>query len=275
MRKSESKNKSLVKQEIIEKYTANVIDYFTLMNKTDLINELNNPVSSMYIGINAIHRVFEFILLKTKSIEKANYYSKKTYYYYLEYMEQIYRSNLSQNLNHKDAILFVYKKTIFDFYEVQSEENQSFNTMNNIMTLTDDNITIDDKECQNLFLKISKIINTLFFWENTLFDFNDRVELCNQYLYHFLIHIENMDLTVSYLEFIQQKMHVPFSIYKNLLNEIIEKTDDKKRAHKILSKDTELNECFLIKFYVEEPVFREKFESGNMKEFVRWLYAPI
>jgi len=32
------------------------------------------------------------------------------------------------------------------------------------------------------------------------------------------------------------------------------------------------NEYFLMKFYIEEPIFREKFDDGNMKEFVRWMY---
>jgi hypothetical protein len=35
------------------------------------------------------------------------------------------------------------------------------------------------------------------------------------------------------------------------------------------------NEYFLIKFYVEETLFREKLEGGDMKDLVRWLYTPV
>jgi hypothetical protein len=39
--------------------------------------------------------------------------------------------------------------------------------------------------------------------------------------------------------------------------------------------DFDKNEYFLIKFYVEEPLFREKLEGGDMKDLVRWLYTPV
>jgi hypothetical protein len=100
-----------VKREIVDKYVRIMHEYFELMLQSDIMAELKYPVLSLNIGVNSLHRVFEYVLLKTKNIDTAYCYAQRTYYYYLEYMEQIYKANLSQNLNHMDAILFVYKKT--------------------------------------------------------------------------------------------------------------------------------------------------------------------
>ena len=47
-------------------------------------------------------------------------------------MEQVYKTNLQNNLNQTDAVLFIYKKTIF---EIQNgNESKIFDTLTNIMT---------------------------------------------------------------------------------------------------------------------------------------------
>jgi len=265
-------NKNM-KLQIIDKYAMVMKEFFVLVNKSDVMNELNYPITSIFNGMNVIHRVFEYVLIKMKNVDKAYFYSQKTYFYYLEYIEQIHKSNLSQSLNHIDAIMFVYKKTIFDMHD--GEGNQSSNTMNNIMTLNDETLTINEKEWRQMFLKISKLTNTLFHWQNTDYEFLDRMEICNLYLARFLQHIERMDMTNSYLEFIQQKIEINFETYENLLKEILEKKEKKKRTYSDLLPEPEKNECFLMKFYVDEPAFREKFEGGNMKDFVKWLYLPV
>jgi len=74
-------------------------------------------------------------------------------------MEQIYRSNLCQNLNHMDAVMFVYRKTIFDLYDGETED--SYNTMTNIITYNQDNIISDEPDAA-LFPKLSRFVNTFF-----------------------------------------------------------------------------------------------------------------
>jgi hypothetical protein len=263
---------SAIKKEIIDKYVRIMCEYFDLMLQSEVMAELKYPTSSLYVGINSLHRVFEYSLLKTKSIETAYCYAQKTYYYYLEYMEQIHKSNLSQNLNHMDAILFVYKKTIFDIYD--GDTSNMSNKMTNIMTLTNNIISIDEREWRNLFVKILKIVNIVFHWKNANLDFHDRKEICENYLGRFLSKFENLDTTISYLEIIQQKCELDYKTYECLLKEILEKLEKSKRRMSDLD-DFDKNEYFLIKFYVEEPVFREKLEGGDMKDLVRWLYTPV
>jgi hypothetical protein len=134
------------KTQILETYSKLMNEYFGILSESAVMKELEFPISSLHIGVTAIHRVFEIILLKTKSIEKTYYYSQRAYYYYLEYIEQIYQANLSQSINHMDIILFVYKKTIFDMYDGEPDNNS--NTLSNIMTLNDETINFDEKECR-------------------------------------------------------------------------------------------------------------------------------
>jgi adenylate kinase family enzyme len=262
---------SMPKELILETYVVLIKNFFDSVSKSENMKELDFPVSNLCIGIHSIHRVFEYAIMKTKNIERAIYYAQQTYYYYLEYMNQIQQSNLSQRLNHIDAVLFVYKKTIFDL------SNNDNNTMTNIMTLNNHSIVIDEDECRALFLKISKIMNVIFHFSNTNITFYNRKIICDVYLERFLWHAQNMDISISYLDIIQQKIELQFEIYEELLKEIIEKYErQRKNTKKIMNKHltaSEQNEHVLMKFYVEEPIFNEKFHEGNMKEFVQWLYT--
>jgi hypothetical protein len=255
-----------INQKIIETYCALINEFFVNMNASDVMNELNQPLLSVYNGINCIHRVFEFILLKTKSIKKTYYYSQRAYSYYLEYMEQIHKANLSLNLNHIDAILFVYKKSIFDMYD---EENYgSSNSITNIMTLNYDVINIDEKDLKPLFETITKTTNVLFYWENSKITFEDRIRISNEYLPLFLNKLDKIETVIEYLKIIQQKIEMGFTIYEKLLNAIL-KMKEKKNSRSTMT--TTPNDICLLKFYVEEDIFKEKFEKGDMKEFVKWL----
>lgn len=264
---------SALQMQVTDKYSVVMKEFFYLVNQSELMKKMNYPVNSLYIGLNALHRVFEFVLIRTKSIEKAYYYSQKTYYYYLEYIEQIHKSNLSQNLNHMDAILFVYKKTIFHMFDGEQNEDAS-NTMSNIITLHEQIQTFDEKEYQNLFVRISKLSNILFDWQNECIEFSHRLSICNEYLSRFLKQIDFMTSTTEYLEILQTKMSMNYEKYENLLKEILEKKEKVKRprADSFFS-ETDRNEYFLMKFYIEEPILIEKFDNGNnMKEFVKWMY---
>jgi len=254
------------KTQIIETYSKLINEYFGILNESEIMREMNFPVSSVGIGINAIHRVFEIILLKTKSIEKTYYYCQKAYYYYLEYIEQIYRANLFQNLNHMDIILFVYKKTIFDTYDGDNTDNS--HTLSNIMTLTNETIAFDEKEGKQILFKITDLMSVLFHWSNSSLTFFDRRDLCSKYLLRCLNKLDHVDNTLKYLEVIQEKMDMNYAVYDVLIAELLKKTEPTRSKSMIL----DLNDSILTKFYLEEIVCKEKFETGNMREFVKWLY---
>uniref|UniRef100_A0A6C0JGX7 Uncharacterized protein n=1 Tax=viral metagenome TaxID=1070528 RepID=A0A6C0JGX7_9ZZZZ len=250
---------------IIDKYVSVINEYMELIAESKYMNETSTLASSMYIGMNSLHRVFEYVILKTKNIEKACHYSKKTFYYYLEYMEQINSSNLCQNLNHMDAVLFVYRKTIFDLYDGEPED--SYNTMTNIIVSNEESILMDDVECRAFFTNISKFVNTLFYWENESLTFSERKELCATFLLPFLQQVNILDKTTRYLDFIQKKEKLLIGLYTKLLKEILESIGKRKKTR---SNDFDTSD-YLQKCFVEFDLFHEKLTSGNMSDLVNWL----
>jgi hypothetical protein len=262
-------NAKYFKNRVILKFALIIKEYIDLMNQNETLKNISNPNNSLFIGMNAIHRVFEYILIKNKNIDHAYYYSQKCYFYYLEYMEQIHKSDLLQNLNHIDAILFVYKKTIFDIYD--GEHSNSSTTISNIMTLNDEDLTLDEKDLRELLKKISNFTKTLFFWNNTNITFENRVKICDTFLHRYLHRIDSLDLTNSYLDMIQQKITMDYNKYEDLLNEILHKIEKTKKV--LVLNEDDKNEYFLMKFYVERDVFQEKFQEESTKNLVNWLFV--
>ena len=54
------------KDAIFSKYVSVIKEYFLTMNKSEIIKNLVNANSTLLIGLNTIHRVFEIVLLKSK-----------------------------------------------------------------------------------------------------------------------------------------------------------------------------------------------------------------
>ena len=66
-------------------------------------------------GLETLIHVFSVIFYYTKNLELTFYHTQKAYYFYIEFIEQISDDNVTfLQLSSRDAILFVYKKTIFD-----------------------------------------------------------------------------------------------------------------------------------------------------------------
>ena len=81
--------------------------------------------------IESINHIFFLILLYTKNLSLTLYHCKKSFLYYIEFISQIgEEGNSYLQLNSKDAILFIYKKSIFDInnehrenYEISEQDN--------------------------------------------------------------------------------------------------------------------------------------------------------
>jgi hypothetical protein len=267
MRYSSKNKKITIQDKIVEKFTQIIKEYIDMLAESKNIHDSLNPVSNMYIGMNAIFRVFEYIFLKTKNLEKVSYYSKRTYYYYLEYIEQIYSSNLYQNLNKMDAVLFVYKKTIFDLFNGENED--SYGTITNIMTMNDEIINIDDVDIKKTLKNISNCINVLFYWENSHFSFQERKEISNKFLELYLKHTYDKSKIIPFLEIIQKRSTLNFQEYMNLLKEIIEYYEKKKKY--ILFDEDMIREWQLDRFYTHREEFEKKIEGANYKDLVEWI----
>ena len=73
-------------------------------------------------GLDTITHVFIMLLYYTQHLETAFTYSQKSLYLYIEFIEQIaFDKNSFLQLSSKDAVIYVYKKTL---YKIKKNENR-------------------------------------------------------------------------------------------------------------------------------------------------------
>ena len=153
-------------------------------------------------GLNTISHVFYFILLFSKNLDMAFYHSQRAYYFYIEFVEQITDDMHSfLKLSSRDAVLFVYKKTIYDI-PVDVQQNPLFSGENqqmlNVVSTNIDNTSLvlnlfieslDSFTKENLTL-VSKEFKTTSTKINGMKNNNTEVIVSglNFMMKHFLIH---------------------------------------------------------------------------------------
>jgi hypothetical protein len=69
-----------------------------------------------FTGIKVVNNVFRLVMLYTKNLEVTIYNTQQCIYYYVEYISQITdkEDNIFFNLSIKDAVIYVYSRTIFE-----------------------------------------------------------------------------------------------------------------------------------------------------------------
>lgn len=148
--------------EILQKYVSLILEY------TDFISEKVNIKNKKYYdylynrGLDTISHVFLLILFYTKNLDITYYHSQKAFYFYVEFIEQILDVQHSfLNLTSRDATMFVYKKTIYEFnteYRKLLDTNNSGDTNNN-NDLINHIATKDVKfDLLNSYIEIYKIL---------------------------------------------------------------------------------------------------------------------
>lgn len=171
--------KSLVNsstKNIIEKYSSLIFDYLKFIIETI---QIKNKSQSKYIlirGIETITHVFQVILFYTRNLDVTYFNSQKAFYFYVEFISQISEIEHSfLQLSSKDAVMYVYKKTIFEI----NNENKK-----NISSLSEN----DKKK-----FDILKIYNDIYKQILILFINNDDEDMLNSF-------IQNSEKTCKILE---------------------------------------------------------------------------
>jgi hypothetical protein len=105
---------------ICNKYVCVVIEY--------LVNICYKKMSPFIIirGLDTITHVFIMLLYYTQNLETAYTYSQKALYLYIEFIQQIaFDSNSFLQLNSKDAVIYVYKKTLYEIKQSSCKKNEN------------------------------------------------------------------------------------------------------------------------------------------------------
>lgn len=105
--------------EIMEKYATLVCEYVSFIVEKKNISHKKHFPYLLARGLDTITHVFIMILFYTKNLELTYYHSQKSFYFYVEFIEQILDvQHTFLHLSSRDASIFVYKKTI---YEINQE----------------------------------------------------------------------------------------------------------------------------------------------------------
>jgi hypothetical protein len=102
-------------KEILQVYTRIVVDYLHFMKKSNKIQKKQCFKFILYRGLETMTHVFNYILFFTKNLEIVKSYAEKSMFYYLEFVSQINKDqNVFLNFTSRDAVIYVYKKTIYE-----------------------------------------------------------------------------------------------------------------------------------------------------------------
>jgi hypothetical protein len=170
-------------------------------NYKEIINEflkfilenlkIKNNIYSRFIilrGIDTVTNVFNIILYYTNNIDLTFYHCQKSYYYYVEFIEQISADqHVFLQLNSRDASTYVFKKTI---YELNRDIKKNMKQCN--------------KEIKN---KLDKANDYIYFFKNILELIFQKFDLENQTLEKKMELIEKIYLTLNFIVLLKLDHH--------------------------------------------------------------------
>lgn len=224
-------NAELDKEQINEYVTkyAIIISEFILYNSSKKhyrTLEYNQYVT--YQGIQSLFHIYHQLLMYTKNIELVCYHVQKAYYYYVEFISQINKEQHSfLQFNIKDAIMFIYKKTIF---------NLDKQLINVYKTYKDDEIILRElyevtNKINHLFLYVTDIIRIHSIHNNvsekTITNSMDTDKLteelfCKSLNYEKLENLDNSDLNLTNIKKIDDYDRLTYVMQK-LIKEMCKK----------------------------------------------------
>lgn len=131
-------------QEILNKFSEILIEYMRFISEKIKIKNKRHYVFIFERGIETLIHVFTMIFYYTKNLDLTFFHSQKAYYFYIEFIEQISDDNITfLQLSSRDAVVFVYKKTIYDINNdykktcapLTGEESVIMEVLNSYMTI--------------------------------------------------------------------------------------------------------------------------------------------
>lgn len=154
--------------DVNTKYINIIIEYLT--------NIINNDSYSTFIiirGVETITHVFKYILYYTNNLDLTYYHSQKALYLYIEFINQITTDrNVFLQLNSRDALMYVYKKTIFeldrvyckDICDSNKKNTEYIKQVNDFIDLTTSILfyILNNKETLNINAGIIRTIHKIY-----------------------------------------------------------------------------------------------------------------
>ena len=247
-------------QDILTKFVIIIIEYMRLI--AEKITMKNKPYYKFIFqrGLETLIHVFSILFYYTKNLELTFYHAQKTIYYYIEFIEQISDENVSfLNLSSRDAVLFVYKKTI---YEINNEYKRNIIEPN----INEQNLLVFFNSYKYIYKNIIQfIINHKEFKYETKIEYInlccDSIELISKQLNKSKMNKKTNDCIYLFISVLSdKKIEIDdfFKLLDNFITKInlIKKLDDMKIKQNIY--DSELNNFI---------------NNNELDKLVEWIFA--
>ena len=247
-------------QDILTKFVIIIIEYMRLI--AEKITMKNKPYYKFIFqrGLETLIHVFSILFYYTKNLELTFYHAQKAIYYYIEFIEQISDENVSfLNLSSRDAVLFVYKKTI---YEINNEYKRNIIEPN----INEQNLLVFFNSYKYIYKNIIQfIINHKEFKYETKIEYInlccDSIELISKQLNKLKMNKKTNDCIYLFISVLSdKKIEIDdfFKLLDNFIEKInlIKKLDDMKIKQNIY--DSELNNFI---------------NNNELDKLVEWIFA--
>lgn len=257
-------------QEILTKFTEVIIDYMRLISEKITIKNKHYYVFIFERGIEMIVHIFSIIFYYTKNLDLTFYHSQKAYYFYIEFIEQISDDNITfLQLSSRDALLFVYKKTIYDL------NNEYKKT---ISPLTSDEMNI--LSCVDAYIAVyKKIVNYIINHKNFIYE--NKIQhihmCCDRIQKHSIILNKNkikkngfdcIYLLINLLSSINVNDTIAVDIFFDTLEELLKYLQVKKKV-----LDDKTIKCIKNKIY--ECDINNYVDVNGVETLVEYIFASI
>ena len=249
--------------ELINEYMVFIVDNMIIQDEVYLLFLIKR-------GVETITHCFKTLLMYTKNIDLTMFHSKKALYYYIEFIGQISDIQTKHSylqLNSKDAILFVYKKTIYDinnvycktFYLIDKEKKLLLNISNSMILFNDmllfilqkEGLNVENKK-KNIYFaiqKTTKIINKIF--KKKRENSESKIKIC-----------------LFFFQIIQM-----YSIDTNKYSNICELFINKLHKYPIKNDFQKLKNILKNKIY--SGICEKKILDMSPLRFINWLINPL
>lgn len=163
--------------------------YHVLFNKNIVTKKIHYVDFIYKQGMKCLNHIYTILLYYTNNMSFTYYHCEKGIYYFTEFISQIENENSFLKLSSIDAIIFVYKKTIYNINKklCTVERKNWLNESNNIIKLIISINTFENfDKLTSYFMKLSKAsherIEKLYVLTNECTTSNDLLEALKQVL---------------------------------------------------------------------------------------------
>ena len=155
--------------EIVECFGKIMMGYLLFMEKSEIVKKSKHIDTILYNGANIVIHVFTIHMYCNSTLEIICEQCCKSYVCYLEYIEQLDKANLANNLYISDISIFVYKQTLGEL-----ETNGQSSTSNNF-----------------IIELLTRVWNTIFIWNSSI-SLNARIAICNTHFNKYVKLLNNI-----------------------------------------------------------------------------------